>query len=413
MTPKDVLTFSETAIARFGLDPIAGDPDAEALLHHCPEEAGAVLANIDGMKRVRTAHPRFFETYDYDWVFDPSVYRRAMEANLQARALQLLAALHANPYTPAEFDFADVIVRMTFQTSADPCTPFHLPYQGRHLIVSPFSFQEFVLLFVRAWIDSTGGGAGGWEAFSRFDTFEEEVSPFLRQALLRALTSDAFHPGFPGETPMDRVKRHSAWFSDAAENGDIDAGIEVPLTVSLIDFALAHEIGHALHRHDGLKGEADLRLQREQDADVTGFALYSSSWGWRDELLDSCPLNQGPRILLGPLLFHLFIKWQVALRQGLALRALTSGHAPDAESIAQLRREAGDSQARTDLTFRQIGAYEAQIKQNGAVFGESDVALFSGIARAGAAFTLHVFRAVQSIPEEDYHLARRMGAVGF
>lgn len=413
MTPEQVLALSDAAIAQFGLDPVAGDAAAEALLYNPPEEAAAIQANIEGLTRVRDAYPQFFETYAYEWAFAPSVYRRAMEANLQTRALQLLASLHANPHTPPAFDFGNVIVRHTFQTSTEPGTPLHLPFQGRHLIVSPFSFQEFVLLFCRALIDSTAGLTGGWDAFTQFEAFDDRVSPFLRQALLRSLTSDAFHPGFAGETPMDRVKRESAWFADAAEAGEVDDAIETPLTFSLIDFALAHEIGHALHRHDGLKREADLRLTMEQDADVMGFALYSASWGWRDELLDRCPLNQGPRILLGPLIFHLFIKWHVALRQGLEFRSLTSGQTPSGRRIDQLRREASDSHARTDIAFQQVGAYEAQIRANGAVMTAEDAALFSGIARAGAAFTLHIFRSVQSIPEDDFALARQIGSVGY
>jgi len=412
VTPDEVLAISQEAVDLFGLDPVAGDAEAEALLYNKPDDKPAILANIEGLKRIRAVHPAFFEAFDYGWAFAPEVYRNKMEANLQARAVQFLAALHGNPNTPDAFDFAGVIVRYTFQTSTEPSTPFHLPYRGRHLVFSPYSFQEFVLLFIRALIDSLPGSSRGWAAFEGFREFGGEVSSFLRQALLRALTSDAFHPGFPGETPMDRVKRESAWFAAASETGEIDEAVEVPLSVSLIDFALAHELGHALHGHDGMTREADLRLQREQDADVMGFALYNSSWGWRDELLDGCPLNQGTRILLGPLLFHLFIKWHVGLRQGLAFRALAGG-GPLSGSVDQLGREAGDSRARTDVTFRQVGAYEAQIRARGAVVTKEDEALYAGVARAGAAFALHVFAAARAIPDEDYRIARKAGDAGF
>ena len=77
------------------------------------------------------------------------------------------------------------------------------------------------------------------------------------------------------------------------------------------------------------------------------------------------------------------------------------------------RREAGDSRARTDVTFRQVGAYEAQIRARGAVVTKEDEALYAGVARAGAAFALHVFAAARAIPDEDYRIARKAGDAGF
>ena len=414
MTPDEIASKWSEANAIYGFDPITGDATGETALHNLECERDAINENVAGLIRVRDECPSFFDAFDYDWAFEPSVYRRALEANLQTRAVQLLAMLHRNPTTPSGFAYSNVVVRYTFQSSTDPCTPFHAPHSDAHFIVAPFSFLEFVLLLTRAFLDSAGAARTGWKGFLNFEGFpKKNVSPFLRQAVLRALTTDAFHSSFTGESPIDAAKAKSAWFAEAAETGDVSEGVEVPLTYALTDFALAHELGHVLHGHKGLAREPDLRLQREQDADVTGFALYNSSWGWRDELMDPCPLNQGPRILLGPLLFHLFIRWHLAIRLGLATRALRNKEAAGRVNAQGLKSESTEAEARSAVAFQQLGHYEAQIRNRGAAFTEQDAKLYHAIAKAGSEFALHIVQATSEIPEEDYAIAQSLGDPGF
>lgn len=409
MTPEDIHSAWARANATYGFDPVAGDAAAIALLHNPPGEADLIDANIAGIDRVRAEHPELFESEDYDWAFDRRVYRRALEANLQARALQMLGAARSAPNGPKDVEFGKVVLRYTFEAGTDPCSPFHAPVEGINFIVSPFAFHEFVLLLTRAFIDSAGA-AGGWEGFLDWQNFPEIASPYLRQAILRSVTSDAFHSSFTGESPVDEVKRRSPWFAEARETGDIADGVETPLTCSLIDFALAHELGHVLHRHDSLTREPDLRLEREQDADVMGFALYNLSWGWRDEILDGAPLNQGPRILLGPLMFHLFIRWHVALRQGICLAHLNAGTAP---GTGTLHREIHDARARTKIAFDQLAIYEAMIRQRGALFNERDALLISRVATCGSAFALAILGWASRVPEADFRIAAEAGMLPY
>jgi len=151
----------------------------------------------------------------------------------------------------------------------------------------------------------------------------------------------------------------------------------------------------------------------ERDADEMGFHLYSTSWGWRDELLDPCPMSQGTRILVGPLMFHLFMRWHLALRQGLAFAALsTAGKSP--ASLASIVSDLADSNARGDATFKQVGMYEAEIARRGFTPTKEDIVLYGALAKAGAAFSIEIFKVASTIPKADYELARAANdAVGF
>lgn len=411
---QEIIAAWEKASGAFGFDPITGDSEAQKLLHNPEHERGAITDNIAGLERVKAQCPDFFLAYDYDWAFDAKVYRRAIEANLQTRAIQLLAMLHRNPNTPRAFDYGGMVVRYTFEAGTDPCTPFHAPYRNLHFIAVPFSFLEFVLLLIRAFVETMAEPKPGWDALATGAAIDKaDVSPCLRQAIVRSMTTAAFHPGFDGESPVDVVKRKSTWFAAAKETSNVDENIEIALTYSLTDFALAHELGHSLLGHQGVAREPDLRLNKEQDADAMGFALYNSSWGWRDEILDPCPLNQGPRILLGPLMFHLFIKWQLALRQGLAYRSLTIMTRTDDVRVDQLNQEADESAARSAMAFKQIGMYEAQIRERGAKFTQDDSRVYGALARAGGEFALHIFNAVRLVPDDDFAIAYAAGEVGF
>lgn len=398
----------DIANARFGFDPVHYDEDAKALLHRQDNDTALINAAIEGMQSVRSTNPDFFDRFDYDWAFDASGWRLGLEANLQARMLQMLSEMWGSPHRPETLSYDAVVSRYTFEPGTDPCTPFHAPVEAINFICMPFSFAEFLNLLMRGFIDSVQRGSSGWEGFSRFQSFDQSlpVSPFLRQAMLRYLTNDTFHPSFEGESPVDLVKRECSWFGEARETGDIDESLETPLTYSLLDFALAHELGHVLHGHESVAAEADLRLSKEQDADAMGFALFSTSWGWRDEVLDPCPLDQGLRILMGPLIFHLFIKWHLALRQG-ALYARMKRDDPHVRAD-HIKGDVGDSEARSTSTMTQLSLYEAQIRARGAQFSPAGETLFQGLARAGSAFTMKIFWAFQSIPDDELDFA--MGA---
>ncbi|NQY97514.1 MAG: hypothetical protein HRT82_10165 [Henriciella sp.] len=399
----------DKANSRYGFDPIHFDDEAKQLLHEADDDDAQIEAAIDGMRVVRNENPSFFDRFDYEWAFDAAGWRRGLEANLQARMLQMLSQMWVSPNRPDTAFYDRVVSRYTFETGTDPCTPFHAPIDAVNFITVPFSFAEFLNLLVRGFIDSVAGQNEGWAALANFDKFDREapVSGFLRQAILRYLTNDTFHPSFPGESPVDLVKRKSTWFGEAIETGNVDEETEIPLSNALLDFALAHELGHVLHGHEGVAAEPDLRLEKEQDADVMGFALYSTSWGWRDEVLDPCPMGQALRILMGPLVFHLFVKWHLALRQAAAFAKLKlKDHNVN---VSVIKEDVGDSAARSDMTMKQLGFYEAQIRGRGAEFSETGEAIFRGLAKAGSAFTMEIFRSVQSIPDEDLELAIEAG----
>ena len=173
------------------------------------------------------------------------------------------------------------------------------------------------------------------------------------------------------------------------------------------DFVRRHDL--AAHRQQRDRDQLQIR-DRERDADAMGFALYNLSWGWRDDVLDGAPLNQGPRILLGPLMFHLFIRWHIALRQGLMLVRLKSGETLNTDTI---RGEVADAESRAKTTFAQLNAYERMIRDRGAKFTDQDSALIQMIAASGSAFALAIVRSALSIPEADLRIALDVSNVGF
>lgn len=412
MTPERIDTLWELANRRQGLDPVFGDAEAEAHLHKAPSDMARLPANIAGMKTIRSIEPAFFAAHDYAWVFEPSVWRRSLEANYQARALQQLSGLWRSPHRPDGLQFENVVLRETFHTGADPCTPFHIAIEEANFIVVPFSFNEFALLLVRAFLDWAGCLEAGWPGLHTPQPSEREPSPFLRHAILRLLTSDAFQPGFHGPTPMERVKRRSSWFAPAQEFDDADRDMVTHLSYALIDFAIAHELGHSVLGHAGENAPSCLRLDKEHGADAMGFQLFATSWGWRDEILDTCPLSQGARILVGPLIFHMFVKWHLALRAGISRVALRCGDV-STSLLRSFDTDSTESAARSNAAFTQMSQYEDEIARRGYKLNADDTAIYQRLTESMVGFLFHVMEAGASVPDEDYRIAVEVGNIGF
>lgn len=411
MTPERIGILWTIANRRHGLDPIFGDVEAEAHLHNRPDDMARLPANIAGMETVRRIEPGFFAAHDYEWVFEPSVWRRSLEANYQVRALQQLSSLWRSPHCPDGLLFDNVVLRETFHTGADPCTPFHTPVEEVNFVVAPFSFSEFALLLIRTYLSWAGCLEVGWTELTPTRAADQEPSPFLRHAILRLLTSDAFQSGIDGPTPMERVKCRSSWFAPAQEFDDVERDMVTHLSYALIDFALAHELGHCVLGHAGESAQHDLRIKKEKEADAMGFHLYATSWGWRDEILDTCPLSQGARILIGPLVFHMFIKWHLALRAGIGRTALRCGHTATL-LLQSFETDRAESTARTNSSFAQTSWYEDEIARRGYRLTRDDAVIYRALTESMIGFLFHAMAVAAAIPDEDYRIAAEIGDIG-
>lgn len=411
LTPERIERVWAEAAAKYGLDPVVNDRRASEALFRQPFDLESLPATLAAMEIVREKTPAFFDAHDYDWAFGPAVWQKSLEANFQSRSFQHLSMLHRSPFRDPAWQLDRVVVRYAFQTDALTASPFHLEHDGLHFITVPFVFNETLMLLFAAFLETIGGQSVGWAALEEGDGSGDgtRISPYLKHLFLRMLTTDGFHPSAPGEPPMDVVKREVAWFADAEEVEGAPGPIMDHLTMSLIDYALAHELGHRLLDHRGVTRLADLdaRVTAEIDADRVGFQLFTTSWGWRDELMDDAPLGQLARIMLGPLCFTIFERWYASARSGLAAACLKAGVEPGFD-LASLETRRQESEARMRATFKAVSTHQAQCIAKGASFTEGDNRRIDLLTRRMVAFLGNILQQAGSVLPEAVRHARKV-----
>lgn len=409
MDLSNIEKYWEIANQSYSFDPVYGDEIATGFLYDRPEDAEALSDNIAGMEMVKSKYPEFFSAFDYEWAFQKKAWRKPLEANFQARLFQMMGAFWRVSKEIRHYDYSNVVARYTFESSTENATPFHTAIDSCHFIVSPFSFNEFLMLLTRSFIDSLHGD-GTWNSISSFSGLKREISPFLRQAILRHITTEAFHSSFPGDSPLEIVKSKSVWFSSASDEGKVCESLETALTYSITDFALAHELGHRLLEHSGKSVVSDLRLKKELEADNLAYSIFVASWGWRDEILDDCPFSPGARVMMGPVMFHMFISWVRALRVAVAKR--TESIKKNATSYEKNEHMEEESE-RQKATLHQMGRYETSLRDHNFEFVDNDAPIFTSLINCTAHFKDCIHYAVNQIPEADFKIAIESSDIGF
>ncbi|MEO1222226.1 MAG: hypothetical protein AAFY42_12895 [Pseudomonadota bacterium] len=411
LTPERIEQVWVEAATRYGRDPVVNDRRASEALFRQPFDLANLPATLAAMEILREKTPAFFDAHDYDWAFKPAVWQKSLEANYQSRSFQHLSMLYRSPRRDPAWQLDKVVVRYAFQTDALTASPFHLEHDGLHFITVPFVFNETLMLLFVAFLETIGGKSCGWSALEESDNAGDRrrISPYLKHLLLRMLTTDGFHPSIPGEPPMDVVKREVAWFADAAEVEGEPGPMMNHLTMSLVDYALAHELGHRLLDHRGVTRLEDLntRITAEIDADRVGFHLFTTSWGWRDELMDDAPLGQLARIMLGPLCFAIFERWYAGALSGLATACLKASVDPGF-NLASLETRRQESEARMRATFEAVATHQAQSIAKGASFTVDDNRRIDLLTRRMVAFLGDILQQARSVPPEAVRHAREI-----
>lgn len=407
LTAERIAAVWAEAAERYALDPLVKDPRASEALYWQPDDLVHLPPTLAAMEIVREKTPGFFAKHDYAWAFEPTIWRRSLEANYQARAFQHLSMIWRSPHRDPAWPLGDVVLRYAFQTDALVVSPFHLEHAGLHFISIAYAFNDVLLLLFASFLDGLGQVDGNWHMLRTAETPAGYVSPYLKQLLLRMLTSDVFHPSLQGEPPMDVARREIDWFSDAREVSGEAGQLMDHLTMSLIDYALAHELGHRLLDHRGatrLEGD-EARIAAEIAADRVGFHLFTKSWGWRDELLEDAPMSELARIMLGPLCFSIFERWYAAALSGLATSCLRARVDPgfDIASLSVRRREA---ERRTQATFKLVAGHQAEVSEEGASFSARDRRWIERLTQLMVVEIDRILKASSTIPEEDLKLVR-------
>lgn len=366
MTPDEVVAaWAEIAD---GCDPTEADEQATELLRNAAEHDDAVEGALEHIRLVAQTEGVSLEDMGYEFCLERRVWRRGIEAVLQARVLQQI--LRWSVLVPSDRQaLRRVVVRHTFYARLDYAPPSLRTNRHIKFIVVPFAYQELLLLAAASlsqMILSTGVN-DPWSCLDHVPEQSSEAPPAFRKLVARVVTSAAFDTQTASKDPVSSLAQLDGWFSciDILED---TTSLEAALIYSAQDFALSHELGHCLS-----PAGARTYLDAEQEADVSGLRLFAASWGWRDEILNECPLGQGARILLGPIFFFFTAALLFDIRRLLSERI---GHNfnIDTEFLtdAQDKLHLSDLSLRWKNVHRHLSFYVEEVKQLAGPFDIDD-----------------------------------------
>ena len=401
ITPASVA--AEWVSTVIGLDPLFFHAEARRFIVDPDVEAAAIRTAVAHEAILRPTAPDFFATADYDWAFDPASWDRGIDAVFQMRVLQMLSTLQGQPQALTDLDFGRIVVRRVDSVTAFDCSPRFVRAPSLRFVVMPFVFSELAGLLLRGFAEWIGGDTrADWDALVvPFMDETRECPPSLRQAIARMLTDPAFDLFSAIEQPAWTLRREASWFAPAREfheTGESNLA-EAHLSYALHDFALAHELGHALLGH-ARPGPGDDRMARELAADDLAMRLYAGSWGWRDELLDGAPLDQAARNLLGPIMFVWFCEWQMTLVFACTARLRERmTEAERAEFRSQGEAWHAEQQRRAQVLLGMAIAYPAAVIAHGGRFPIDDATGLGHLQANMGRFAGQIGQWVLEIPE--------------
>lgn len=279
-------------------------------------------------------------------------------------------------------------------------------------MVMPFVYQELLLLPAVALTELHESRSDGdcWRLLTAPLTGLSDDAPpprSFRKLVARLITSKAFDPNTAGENPVASLSRTSPWFMGADEVASAPKDIVTVLAYSGQDFALAHEIGHCVPEDSGDEQDA---LLAEMAADLAGFRLFAASWGWRDEVLDDCPLQSTARILLGPIWFFFSASFLAGIRQRLLNRVATTLDCCDTDFLGGTEDEAHVNAliSRWHKVRLNLNAFGEEVLKLGGSFTEQDVSRLANLVEAIDDLTRRVGGWLNSMPDQDLLNAVRL-----
>lgn len=352
-------------------DPTEADEVAMKLLRDAAEHDARIEEALDYMRFVACQEGFSLEDIGYAFCLERTLWRSGIESVLQARVLQQI--LRWSALASADCDsFGCPVVRHTFYARMDYATPSLRKNRDVNFIVIPSAYQELLMLSASATKQMlrSAGIVEFWSCLGDLPSqhiVEREVPQAFRRLVARIITSEAFDTLSTEQSPLSSLSDAGEWFSHVDEIEETSAP-EATLIYSAQDYALSHELGHCLCPSEGLP-----YLESEQVADIAGLRLFTASWGWRDEILEECPLGQGARILLGPLFFFFSAALLFECRQALADRIkrtfeIDTGFLTDARDSTHLNH--------LSLRWRSarlhLISYTDEVKRQSGPFRDSD-----------------------------------------
>lgn len=389
-------------------DPVAADATATALLREGTEHDGPIAAALEHMRLVDQSEGGTLVPMGYGFCYERQLWRRGIEAVLQARVLQqVLVWLRLRPEDAHAL--RNIVARHTFHTGLGFAAPRYVPYRGFKFIVVPYVFQELLLLcsgMLSQWSTSAGPETGWSTLLAQANARVMEAPPpqLFRKLVARLLTDAALDTQSTDENPISVLSGSTGWFSGIDDSSE-PTDVELVLAYGALDFALSHEIGHSFPPGDGVT-----HLQSEQAADLAGLRLFAASWGWRDELLESCPLGEGARVLLGPIWFFYTSSLLFSVRRMLAQRViadlrLEAGFLGDADEVSQI----GVLAQRWQGAHGWLSGYVAEVKRLAGPISQTDEEALVYFVDHLESLSLCAERWVSELPLECLNHAVKLG----
>lgn len=390
-------------------DPIDGDPIAIALLRNPEEEQAPIAQAIEHMKGLDAAENGLLTTMGYEFCLERELWRRGIEAILQARALQQILVWVQR--FPAHRPLLEgVVLRHTFYAGFRYPTPALRPFGGFNFVLMPYVYQELLLLPAAALAELFPAPVGGdvWSFITEDRPLDLDGVPVPRQfrkLVARIVTSEVFDPNEDNEYPIAVLSRSKGWFGGVDDHQD-PGSLETVFGYSGQDFAIAHELGHLLAPS---AAGSDTYLQGEVAADAAGFRLFALSWGWRDEVIEECPLSEQARTFIGPIWFFFTARLLYAVRQELKTRVSHAfdvdldflGHGEEEEHLSTLAQ-------RWASLHQLLGNYVDSLMEFGGTFNADDGQRIARLVGALDAFNRQVPVWLADMPDESLLEAVRL-----
>lgn len=421
ISPSDINSVWSSSAALF--DPIVAHDGAKLIVSPLEEQIQSIRDVLSRGYLVLEDCPDFFSHYDYDWVFNELSWQRGDEAAFQIRALQQLTSLWCKKQEWESWKFDKIVLRYSWDTFTSNPSPQCKSIGQYDFIIMPFSFLETSTLLIHSFIDNflDEEETDSWKELFSSDQIENHssfsISPCLRQTILRVATSEIFNP-FVSESLFENAKRRIPWFYEARGINESIYNASIPeqqILYSLVDFSIAHELSHALLKHNSsASGEA--AIYRELQADYLGLRLYFSSWGWRDEILEGCPISQIARQLIGPITSIWFSEWINSCTRMYQMKTYPqlSNSRKD-----ELIEEAKNRENRHQAILNTLDGYLQYVKKIGGSFSEEDLSKIINIIKKMQYFNEFIQSTIFDIPDQDlYELKqyieeqRQLGAFG-
>lgn len=356
----------------------------------------------------------------YGWAVDPDSYNLASEASWQRRLITMLT-FWAKTVSEKELrgKVENIVVVQSFITKFGLVTPrTSVVREGQTGVIDvPSGFLEFALwMYVgfRCWCardtDSWQTLAEkGW-AVIRGPVIGERDFPTNHvttlEMLARVLAEEARDQDLYGPNIALAIREKVPYF--AGPTGDLDANgllpIERDMAYMLMEFVLAHELGHVISGHHqspentaGSKTEhaAARYMSRETEADLTGLRLLELTAPTRNLPLTEQATTNTIQALFGLILFEIF------LRCHLSLITLVQDHS------TRLLARTGGGRRQDWLTEEQwrLKSTENNLRQISNAVGTTDPIgrQFVDVVQSnGIAYATHLATSIEKLPDQDF-----------